>query len=294
MTDALCRLRSEELSVALLPGVGARLHSVEVFGVSLLRTPPTIDHHRADPFFWGGYHMAPWCNRLDTGGSVHVFGQTVALSPNFPDGSAMHGQVHDQPWAICGDATFTTRGGAADGWPWCYDLTLHVTVHAARISLEYQLTNTSDEPMPAGVGFHPWFRHPALVRIPATHGFPVNANTPAVPQPMTGPLDLRAASLLPANLDASWTGLAEPEVEVVWPAERIAMTMSADTDDLVVVAAHPAQLATIAVEPQTHAPAGLRRLLRGEPHGLRLLAPGATLRFSVALTFRRWAPQEHR
>ena len=37
---------------------------------------------------------------------------------------------------------------------------------------------------------------------------------------------------------------------------------------------------------QTHTPAGSRRLLNGEP---RWLAPGATLRFTVRLAFRRWS-----
>jgi galactose mutarotase-like enzyme len=47
------------------------------------------------------------------------------------------------------------------------------------------------------------------------------------------------------------------------------------------------RFAAVAVEPQTHAPNGLRRLLRGEAAGLAWLAPGATLPLEVELDFSR-------
>ncbi|HZC73712.1 MAG TPA: hypothetical protein VE442_23675 [Jatrophihabitans sp.] len=283
MADAICELRSDELAVTLLPDVGARLHKIEVFGVDVLRTPATTDRHRADPFFWGGYHQAPWCNRLDANLAVRVGTQTVTLQSNFPDGSAIHGQVYDRPWAVADDGTFTIRGGGAGGWPWTYTLTLRAAVDGARLSLDYELTNTSDEPMPAGLGLHPWFRNPALVRIPTTEVFPLNAG------PMGQSLELPTARQLPIDTDACWTDLTEPVVEVIWPDQQLAMTMSAGTEDLVVVAAHPAQVGAVAVEPQTHAPAGLRRLLDGEPHAMQWVAPGAALRLAVSLAFRRWS-----
>ena len=42
-----------------------------------------------------------------------------------------------------------------------------------------------------------------------------------------------------------------------------------------------------AIEPQTHLPQGLGRLLRGEPGALELLAPAATLRLAMEWQFRR-------
>lgn len=46
----------------LLPDVGARLHRLRVFGQDLLRTPAEPAEHLRDPFRWGAYVMAPWCN----------------------------------------------------------------------------------------------------------------------------------------------------------------------------------------------------------------------------------------
>jgi hypothetical protein len=48
-----------------------------------------------------------------------------------------------------------------------------------------------------------------------------------------------------------------------------------------VAGASPSGFGAVALEPETHAPDGLRRLLRGEPDGLAWLAPGRTLRMSI-------------
>ena len=54
-----------------------------------------------------------------------------------------------------------------------------------------------------------------------------------------------------------------------------------------IVAASPAQLDAIAMEPETHAPQGLRRLLAGEPGGLTWVDPGRSLDLRIELAFRR-------
>ncbi|MEO6578403.1 MAG: hypothetical protein ABIO99_05845, partial [Candidatus Limnocylindria bacterium] len=96
------RVESDALEVVLLPDVGARLHRLLAFGVDLLRTPPDPARHVADPFFWGGYILAPWGNRLEAG-PTDVADQAVNLEPNFDDGSAIHGQVYARPWEVVGD-----------------------------------------------------------------------------------------------------------------------------------------------------------------------------------------------
>jgi hypothetical protein len=52
-----------------------------------------------------------------------------------------------------------------------------------------------------------------------------------------------------------------------------------------IVAASPAGIDAVAVEPETHAPAGVRRLLQGEPGALELLSPGETMTLAVRLAF---------
>jgi galactose mutarotase-like enzyme len=66
------------VDVVLLPEAGARIHRLRAFGHDLLRTPADPSEHLRDPFFWGGYVMAPWCNRIDAG-EVRVGSRRVAV-----------------------------------------------------------------------------------------------------------------------------------------------------------------------------------------------------------------------
>jgi galactose mutarotase-like enzyme len=50
-----------------------------------------------------------------------------------------------------------------------------------------------------------------------------------------------------------------------------------------VAVATPPDLDAIAVEPQTHAPDGLRRMLDGRPDGLTMLPPEASLALDVEI-----------
>lgn len=281
-------IEAEHVSATVLPGAGARLHSLAAFGVEVLRTPDTPQAHEQDPFFWGSYHMAPWCNRLDTG-PVEVAGQVVDLPSNFPDGTAIHGQVYLAPWTQVDTGLLRIEGGG-NGWPWTYDLTLAIKATGASLRLDYTLTNTSGSPMPAGIGMHPWFRQPLRLRVPASQMFSDNTDTPPEPEPISEALDLRIMRPLPDKVDACWADLTSPTAEIMWPTHGIAMEMRAEADDeVVVVAANRLELEAAAVEQQTHAPAGLRRLLRGEPYAMRLLEPGTAMRLGLILSFRQFA-----
>jgi aldose 1-epimerase len=275
------------IEVVVLPDVGARLHRVRAFGHDLLRTPRDVTEHGRDPFFWGAYVMAPWCNRIEAG-PVVVGSRRIALGSNFPDGSAIHGQVYARPWDRHGDGTLSVSGGG-DGWPWAYEVALRIEVVDRTVRMELSLLNRSADPMPAGLGIHPWFRRPLLLAIHGDAVYADNLATTQRPEPVHAPFDLREIGEMPADLDATWTDLGEPPVELRWPDPGIHCTMRISSPTVHVVAASPGRLDAIAVEPATHAPQGLRRLLRGEPGGLSMLDPGQALRLRVELAFGRLA-----
>jgi aldose 1-epimerase len=279
------RLANGPIEVVVLPEVGARLHRLRVFGHDLLRTPPDPAVHLRDPFYWGGYVMAPWCNRI-AAGPTRFGGHRLALRPNFPDGSAIHGQVYARPWERQADGRFVIQAGG-DGWPWTYEVGFGLELAERSVRLDLRLVNRSADPMPAGLGLHPWFRRPLLVAIHGSSVHPLNTATVALPEPVSGALDLRQLGAMADDLDATWTDLDDPPVELVWPAARVRATMRMVSRTTVVVAASPGVIDAIAVEPETHAPHGLRRLIGGEPGGLALLAPGETLQLGVELAFER-------
>lgn len=284
-------LRSDALEVVLLPEVGARIHRIRAWGEDLLRTPTDPGAHAADPWFWGAYVMAPWCNRI-TPGPTDVLGRVVDVPANFPDGSAIHGQVSHRPWENAGASEFRVEGGGEEtGWPWRYEVTAAAAVRGPTLTLRYVLRNLGDGTMPAGLGLHPWFRGPLELQVPGSAVYPVNSNSPASSEPAAGRLDLRTLATPAAGLDATWVDLVEPVIELAWPSRGMTatVTISAPSVDALAIPVATPEFEAVAVEPQTHGPDGLRRLLRGESHALAALAPGRSLELALALTVRRTA-----
>jgi len=277
------RIADDRIEVVILPEVGARLHRLRVDGHDLLRTPPDPADHVRDPFFWGAHVMAPWCNRIEAS-AVSVGSRRVALEANFPDGSAIHGQVYARPWERVEEGRFLIRGGG-DGWPWEYEVGLHVVIVDGSVRIEQTLTNLAIDPMPAGIGLHPWFRRPLLVAIRGDLVHAVNTASEPQPEPVLGPFDLREMGEMAGDLDATWTRLTDVPVELRWPTLGLGTQMQITASMRYVVAASPIHLDAIAVEPQTHAPQGLRRMLNGEPGGLVMLHPGEVLRLTVEMAF---------
>jgi aldose 1-epimerase len=285
-------LRSDELEVVLLPKLGARIHRLRAFGADLLRTPPDHAVHERDPFFWGAYVMAPWCNRV-AAHPLEVVGRTVELAANFPDGTAIHGQVYVNPWNASPDGSMRI-GGGGNGWPWAYEVTAIPAAEGPTLTVAYALENRSDGPMPAGIGLHPWFVSPMEVAIPADAVYPANVTSPAEPEPIGDRLDLRTARVPPSGIDATFARLRRRRVDLGWPELGIRAAMEMEGPDPLVAVAAPPELDAVAVEPQTHGPDGLRRLGGAEEDAPLLLAPGETLRLTVRLTVRRASTREWR
>jgi aldose 1-epimerase len=280
------RFATSDLEVVVLPEVGGRLHRLRAFGIDVLRTPDDPTEHLVEPFFWGGYPMLPWCGRVASG-LMRVDGELVDLPPNQAEGWAIHGQAYEAPWQVVGDSTLRFLGGG-QGWPWSYEAGMSFSVEDAALTVDMSLQNTSDEPMPAGIGLHPWFAGPPLLRIPADLAYDDNTLSSPLPMPVSGAYDVRQLGELEVGLDSTWTGLTDRRVELAWPEHGLRGELSAvSSDNLVFVAAHLANVDAIALEPQTHAPQGLRRLINGEPDPMALLQPGATLTLSVNLRFDR-------
>lgn len=279
----LVTVRGSDIEVVLLPELGARLHALRVHDADLLRTPADVSEHMRDPLFWGGYVMAPWCGRLAPGPTA-VGGRIVNLSTNFPDGSAIHGQVYAAPWSQTGDASFEIDGGG-NAWPWRYRVEAVVSVSGLSLSIVLRLTNLDDTQMPGGIGLHPWFPLPVEVAIHANEVYASNSSTSALPQPVSGHLDLRQRQQMAEGVDATWPDPGDPPVELFWPKHGLRAAVRAPYPTLNIVAAYSAERGAIAAEPQTHAPQGLRRLLNGEPGALTLIDPGAAIELPISFDF---------
>ncbi|MEO6349783.1 MAG: hypothetical protein ABIP53_03950 [Candidatus Limnocylindrales bacterium] len=276
-------LSGNDIEVVVVPDVGARLHGLRVHGADLLRTPTHLSEHLSDPFFWGGYVLAPWCNRVDAA-PTEVLGQVVDLASNFEDGSAIHGQVYASAWAQTGDSSFAIDHEGA-GWPWPYRVEIEYLIEASRLTIAQRLRNDSSTQMPGGIGLHPWLLGEPRIAIHAASAYESNADSAPFPGPVAGKLDMRVAGSLEVGVDATWVDLDDPALELNWPELGLRATLRSRNATLHIVAANPGDRGAIAVEPQTHAPQGLRRLMRRQPGALAIIEPGEILELTTELAF---------
>ena len=125
---------------------------VRALGVDLLEDTPDSGGPSRGSVLLGRLPHGPVVQRAPTTPLV-VAGRRAELPANFPDGSAIHGEVYDAPWAVVGESTLRIEAGGG-AWPWRYDV--HARFRAASMScgLTVELRNLDDAPMPAGIGLH--------------------------------------------------------------------------------------------------------------------------------------------
>ena len=136
---------------------GGRLASLIVDGRELIVGPPD-DGDRT--ILWGSFLMAPWCGRID-GGVLEWDGQTHQL-PVTHDGHAIHGVLWDRAWTIeaAGDdmAVISARFEPG-GWPFAGLARQLFELRDGELVTSAELL--AQEPMPAALGWHPWFHRTA-------------------------------------------------------------------------------------------------------------------------------------
>lgn len=145
MTELL-ELAAGSCRATIDPAAGGRLTSFIVDGRELM-----VQSGR-DTFHWGSFVMAPWVGRLRDGAFTWN-GETHDFPRNAPP-HALHGLVTDAAWRADGPGTVSIE--LPEPWPWRGRV-----VHAMSLfddHATFRLELQADEPMPAAIGWHPWFR----------------------------------------------------------------------------------------------------------------------------------------
>lgn len=264
--DARVTLRAAHVEAILDPAAGGRIATLRVDDLALLVT------ERNGPLSWGAYPMVPWAGRLRDGtfefaGEVHLMART--MPPH-----AIHGTTWDRPWRVtaAGPSEATLEIGLAPDWPLGGRAIHRVAVHPDRLTATLEV-HAADRPMPAIVGWHPWFPR-QLAR-----GGPVELDLRAAGMLIRGPDGLPTGTIIPpppGPWDDTFVDLAAAPV-VRWPG-AIEVAVQADVPFWVIYTEHQSG---ICVEPQT-----------GPPNGLAtgacfLVQPGRPLIASMTLAWRR-------
>jgi aldose 1-epimerase len=234
------------------------------------------------------FPLVPYVNRI-RGGRFSFRGREVRLQPNMPgDPSPLHGQGWLSPWQVDHaselSASLSFRHSAGE-WPWDYEARQEFALDERGLSARLTCRNTSAEPMPCGLGFHPYFPCGPETRIDTEvkHAWTIDEKVLPVEQvPAEGRYDLRDRLVCGQDLDNGWGGWGGSArmTDPAWPYDLEMSSPEAKFFQLY----SPRAGGIFVAEPVTHANAALNEPEEQWPQpGLRVLEPGEAMSLDMRL-----------
>jgi aldose 1-epimerase len=285
-------LENAYLRAVLAPHKGAGILALFVRrGAEWLSVMPDARDPACD-LEWASFLMVPYSNRIEDGRFAFA-GNHHALAHGADH--AIHGDVRRRAWDVLeADSShvccrFRSSEATDMNWPWNFSVRAEYDVSDALFTSRLLLRNRSDEPFPAGFGWHPYFRRsltqadePLELRIRASAVYPDAHDTriPSGPPTSLPPeLDFREGRTLDPErfIDACLCGY-DGNGWIAWPRTglRLRFHCSPYLDHLVLF--NPAGKPYVAMEPVTNANNGVNLFSQGDPtSGVVVLQPGESL-----------------
>lgn len=219
--------------------------------------------------------------------------------------SAIHGFACRSPWRVIdeganGNSAWVTgefqisrdAPSAVSLWPADARLRLTHRLMENRLRVEATVDGPGTDPLPFGLGYHPYFRlapfggEQAVVLAPAQRFWELQENLPTgVQQPVAGPRDLRAGvPLAGLTLDDVLTDLPAPPADAVSgvgllgvirnPAGGAALRLYGSPDFRELVAFTPPHRQAVCLEPYTCTTDAINLQQAGIDAGWKVLPPG--------------------
>ena len=295
------RISDEQAEALVAPELGAGLVSYDLVGaagpVPLFR--PCRNPSDAGPFDLASNLLVPWSNRI-SGGGFRFAGRFHALAPNLPgERYPIHGNGFSSVWSVESLAPERVELSlAATGpGPFHYEARATYALADGALTMAIWLRNLGQEPLPFGLGFHPW-----IVRTPGTL---LQAKAERVLLESLDHLPAGEASLASRPewsfaarrvLPTSWINNAflgwDGRASVFWPESALALEIVADPPLTTYIVYAPAgDCGFFCFEPVSH-PVDAHNLPGGPTaNGLTVLAPRETL--SATCLFRPRRLDQH-
>jgi aldose 1-epimerase len=286
-------LRQGALGVTLAPAIGGSIARFWRDGdgpaLELLRPTPPAALARGEPGGLASFPLVPWSNRIRAG-RFAFDGRPVSLTVNHR-GHAIHGLGYRAPWTVtdrsASEVVLEHRHAAAE-WPWAYRATQRIALTPAGLHVEMLLANEGETPMPAGLGWHPYFPRTAATTLHARVTGIWLTDAEVLPTVLvTPPRDwdpchgLAADRVALDNVFVGWDG----EAVITWPEReaRLRMTASGPLSTLVVYT--PPGENFFCVEPVSHVTEAFNLAAAGvQDTGMVRIPPGETLGASFSLS----------
>jgi aldose 1-epimerase len=277
------------LRLELSPSVGGAISAFEWTGGGGARPILRKCHSPLEKVLDAGcFPLVPFSNRIH-GGRFSFRGQEVVLRPNMAgDPSPLHGQGWLSQWTVEHEDKTSAIVGfrhEAGEWPWAYAARQEFTLDEGGFSVRLTCRNASDDPMPCGLGQHPYFPCGSETQIDTKVDCAWTIDDRVLPVekvPAEGRYDLRDRLVCGQDLDngfGGWGGQARMS-DPGWPYE-LRLT-SSDAKFFQVYS--PPEGGIFVAEPVSHANAALNAPeSEWEELGMRVLGPGEEMSLDMRL-----------
>jgi aldose 1-epimerase len=236
----------------------------------------------------GSFPLVPYVNRIRDG-QFTFRGRAVRLARNMAgDPSPLHGQGWLTPWRVVtasqSEATLEYVHEAGE-WPWSYRAEQRFALHESGLEITLTCRNLSSDPMPCGLGQHPYFHCSPDTRIQThvEHVWTIDEHVlPIEKIAATDRYDLSDRPVCGLGLDhgfGGWGGsavLSDPD----WP---FGVTMSSPHAAFFQLYS-PESGGLFVAEPVSHANAALNAPEEQWPElGMRILQPDEEMTLTMRL-----------
>ncbi len=272
--------------VAIVPRLGGGIAEWRAYRrgewFDVLRPTPDAAIRSGNTLALSCFPLLPYSNRIRHG-RFRFGGRDIKLPLNFGDHPhSIHGHGWQAVWRVRARSDRHLRmryDHTADAWPFAYSTEQIVELDDSGPRFSLRLTNRGSEPMPAGLGLHPYFAGASETRLRADVHQVWLTDAEVMP---TDLVDLPARWHLPSgraiagldcdNLFTGWCGTAR----IDWPAHSVSVRAAPPLDKLVVYAPPGADF--FCVEPVSHVTDAFNLANQGHTDtGIRVLSPDQSL-----------------
>lgn len=292
MTEALLTLSEGALELALAPAIGGSIARLDYIAdgrrTPVLRPSPAPLRSVLEA---ASFPLVPFVNRI-RGGEFEFRGRAVRLAPNMAgDPSPLHGQGWLSPWRVerwdmtSAELLFDHPPGE---WPWAYRSSQQFELDGGGLSMRIACRNACEQPMPCGLGIHPYFNcgTDTRIRTGVQHVWTVDEQVlPVSREPAVGRYDITDSNVCGRGLDNGYDGWSGKAMfsDPAWPFDVILTAPGVDFFQLY----SPAAGGIFVAEPVTHANDALSNPeAQWAALGIRILAPGETMALDSRLEVR--------
>jgi aldose 1-epimerase len=282
----MLQLQAGPMVCELEPRLGGCIAGLWLGGVPILRS--TGAGQLASARQAGSYPLVPFSNRIGQASLQWRGTQHPLVLNNAPEPHAIHGVGWQRPWSVLDSdeqyALLAYEHRADAAWPFAFDSSQTFRLTPSSLELTLSLTNQSREPVPAGLGWHPFFVKRAGSRIAFRAGGRWEMGSDKLPTrrlPAQG-LDSDCASLDVDHCYDGWNGEADLRDELLH------VRLGSNLSRLVVFTNRTRD--SIAIEPVSHVNNAVSLVHAGGDAaelGLAVLQPGESISAQMSIAVER-------